>query len=261
MLTVPPEARPKIDGLITETEDPVDNFVSEKQMRLLVEPLYDSWTGSPSGEPFVVAANVGIFMTDHEKAIVPDVLLALGVRLHPRWREREQRSFFTWIFGQVPDLALEIVSNCDGHEDSVKILEYAKRGIPYYVVYDPENLLKGGVLRAWCIRGRRYEPVSPDLIPDLGLGLTFWEGTFEHETGRWLRWCDQAGVVIPTGAERAEQERQRAEQERQRAEQEHQRAEQERQRATTAEAQAQQQQQRLAQLEKWLREQGLEPPA
>lgn len=47
----------------------------------------------------------------------------------------------------------------------------------------------------------------------------------------WLRWCDAAGVVIPTGAERAEIERQKAEAERQKAEAERQRAEAERERA------------------------------
>ena len=34
----------------------------------------------------------------------------------------------------------------------------------------------------------------------------------------WLRWCDQEGNVIPTGAELAAAERQRAEAERARAE-------------------------------------------
>jgi hypothetical protein len=45
-----------------------------------------------------------------------------------------------------------------------------------------------------------------------------WEGTFEERYDTWLRWCDQEGVVIPTGAERAENEHQRAENEHQRAE-------------------------------------------
>ena len=63
------------------------------------------------------------------------------------------------------------------------------------------------------------------------MGLKLWEGELEGKQNIWLRWCDQAGEVIPTGAERAEQERQRAEQERQRAEQAESLLEQERQRA------------------------------
>jgi hypothetical protein len=54
--------------------------------------------------------------------------------------------------------------------------------------------------------------------------VTLWEGTFEGLHGTWLRWCDQDGIVIPTGAERIDYERQRAEAERQRAEAERQRA-------------------------------------
>jgi hypothetical protein len=54
--------------------------------------------------------------------------------------------------------------------------------------------------------------------------VTLWEGTFEGLHGTWLRWCNQDSIVIPTGAERIDYERQRAEAERQRAEAEHQRA-------------------------------------
>ena len=45
-----------------------------------------------------------------------------------------------------------------------------------------------------------------------------WEGEYEGVKAVWLRWCDQEGTVIPTGAELAEAERQRAEAERARAE-------------------------------------------
>jgi hypothetical protein len=38
-----------------------------------------------------------------------------------------------------------------------------------------------------------------------------WDGTFAGRHDTWLRWCDRQGVVIPTGAERADTERQRAE--------------------------------------------------
>jgi hypothetical protein len=43
--------------------------------------------------------------------------------------------------------------------------------------------------------------------PDVGLGLTLWEGSFEGHRDTWLRWCDREGRVIPTGAELARQER------------------------------------------------------
>jgi hypothetical protein len=64
-----------------------------------------------------------------------------------------------------------------------------------------------------------------------GLGPDALAGAVRELDTVWLRWCDRQGRVIPTGAERANQERQRADQERQRADQERQRADQERLRA------------------------------
>src|SRR5262249_12087876 len=83
----------------------------------------------------------------------------------------------------------------------------------------------GPVLRVYGLRVGIYEELASHWLPDIGLGLTLWEGAYEGARDTWLRWCDQDRRVVPTGAEIAEQERQRAEQEHQRAEQERQRAE------------------------------------
>ena len=61
------------------------------------------------------------------------------------------------------------------------------------------------------LRAREYVQRPDTWIPNVGLRVTLWEGTFEERHGTLLRWCDREGVVIPTGAERAESERQRAE--------------------------------------------------
>ena len=36
-----------VNALVTEDGEPVDNVFSEKQQRLLTEPLYSSWTPPP----------------------------------------------------------------------------------------------------------------------------------------------------------------------------------------------------------------------
>jgi hypothetical protein len=41
--------------------------------------------------------------------------------------------------------------------------------------------------------------------------VRLWDGEYEGVKAVWLRWCDQEGNVIPTGAELAEAERARAE--------------------------------------------------
>jgi Uma2 family endonuclease len=222
---------PDIHGLITEDDTPVDNLPSEKQQRLLTEPLYSSWTGAGAEHPFLAAANVGIFALARNPAIVPDMFLSLDVQVANDWWRREHRSYFLWEFGKPPDLVLEIVSNTEGNGDGEKKHRYARMRIGYYVIYDPLRQVMPEVLTVYRLRDLVYARQETAQFPSLNLGLMLWDGTFEGKSDTWLRWTDAHGVLIPTGRERAEQERQRAEQERQRAEQEHQRAEQERQRA------------------------------
>src|SRR5437588_4957266 len=77
---IPPECIPDVTDIVISDDTPVDNWFSEKQMRLLTEPLYSSWPGPSDGKPFVALANVGLFHTYLGPPIVPDVMLSLGVR-------------------------------------------------------------------------------------------------------------------------------------------------------------------------------------
>lgn len=95
----------------------------------------------------------------------------------------------------------------------------------YYVIFDPTQQLKGSVLQLYELRGREYVTTSEHWLTHVELGLCLWEGVYEGKRNVWLRWCDQAGNVIPTGAERAEQERQAKEAALQQVEQERLRAE------------------------------------
>jgi Uma2 family endonuclease len=249
---IPPELVPRVDDIVIEDDTPVDNVFSEKNMRLLAEPLYSSWPGPGEGRPFLVLANVGLFHTWKAPPIVPDVMLSVDARLGTDPRQKENNTYFVWIIGKLPDVTLELVSNREGGEDTSKMQEYERLRIPYYVIFDPGDLLKGGVLRIYELKGLKYQPLDETWLEGVGLGLTLWDGTFEEWSTTWLRWCDRAGQVIPTGAEGREQERQRAENERQRAEDEHQRAENERQRADLAV-------QELERLREKLRQMGIEP--
>jgi Uma2 family endonuclease len=230
---VPAEAVPDLEQFVIEDGKPVDDILTEKQRRLLTEPLQTGWS-APDGQPFVVMANVGVFHALREPPIVPDVLLAVGVTQGADLSERENLSYFVWTRGKAPDVAIEIVSNREGGEDSDKLRTYARVGVPYYVIFDPDNLLRAGVLRAFELQGRRYRPLAePYFLEATGLGMRLWEGTFEGLNRSWLRWCDRNGNIIPTGAENAETERDRAE---------------------CAEKE-------LAQLREKLRQMGIEPPA
>jgi hypothetical protein len=234
---VPPEAMPNYDEIVTEDDTPMDNLFVEKQQRCFTEPLYSSWEGPGEGRSFLAMANVGVFSTPREPALVPDGALGLDVQLGEDLLEKENRSWFIWNFGKPPDVVIEIVSDKRGGEATHKRVGYARMGIPYYVIFDPLERLESGVLQAFGLNQGTYEPIDPSWLPKVGLGLKLWEGVYEGHHARWLRWCDRDGRVIPSGSERIAQERQRAEQERQRAEQVLQEVEQERERIRRLEAQ------------------------
>ncbi|MGE0886085.1 MAG: Uma2 family endonuclease [Blastocatellales bacterium] len=212
-----PEPIVDVHDLITEDDEPVDNLFSETQQRLLTEPLYSSWSGPGDGRPFLAAANVGVFYLLRNPAIVPDVFLSLDVEVPEDFWSKEHRSYYLWEFGKAPDIAIEIVSNKVGGEDSEKKEKYARMRVGYYVIFDPYGELMPETLTVYRWNDFRYEKQNSTQFPSLGLGLALWEGEYEGKPDRWLRWTDADGNLIPTGKELADQERQRADQERQRA--------------------------------------------
>lgn len=198
-----PEDVPNIDDLVIEDGKPVDSIFAEKQMRLLTDPLYCSWPGPGEGRPFLVLANVGLFFAVKQPPIVPDVMLSLDVFAKDP-SKKENNSYFVWIMGKSPDVTLEIVSDRRGGEDTSKMRDYARIGIPFYVIFDPDRFLSPEVLRTFQLQGRRYQPIDPGWFPEVGLGLKLWDGPFEDWDRQWLRWCDESGEVIPTGREQIE---------------------------------------------------------
>ncbi len=219
---------PDISELEIEDDQPVDNFYSEKQQRFLVDSAYNSQL---LALPFIAAANVGIFYGTKLDPLVPDVFLSLNVQMPVDWSQKQNRSYFVWEFGKRPEVAIEIVSNHKGKELSTKKADYARIGIAYYVVFDPllqiqeAAQMNGAMLRVYVLTAGNYVELSePFWLETVGLGLTLWSGTFEQQSGIWLRWCDRQGQVIPTGAESSILERQIADSERQRADSESQKA-------------------------------------
>jgi hypothetical protein len=205
-----PAMVPNLEDLVTEDGAPVDRIFTEKQQRLLADPLYSSWSGPGEGRPFLALANVGWFHTMSQPPLVPDFLLSLDALPAGDLQTREGHSYFQWLIGKPPDLVLEIVSDRRGDEEDFKMAAYARLAALFYVIFDPNNVLQGGVLRAYVLLRRRYEPVDPGWLPEVGLGLTLWEGVFEGQHQTWLRWCDRDGRVIPTGAEQAQEATEKA---------------------------------------------------
>jgi hypothetical protein len=240
-----------IEQLVIEDDKGVDNFQSEQQQRLLVEPLYSSPILQP---PFLAAANVGLFYQPKVDPIIPDVMLSLGIQRAEDFSEKKNLCYIVEELGKLPEVCIEIVSNQEGDEVTLcrkserkgnrvaKRDLYTRIGVLYYVVFDPlrkiqtKKDMNGALLRVWKIAGGSYTELTTPRgiresgeriwLEEVGLGLTLWSGKFEEEYIKlWLRWCNSSGEVIPTGVEQAQFERQQAQFERQRAEFERRRAE------------------------------------
>ncbi|MFN7944612.1 MAG: Uma2 family endonuclease [Blastocatellia bacterium] len=226
-----------VSKLVTEDDEPVDNIFSAKQQRLLVEPLYSSWMPEPDEDhpaprTFLADANVGVFYSVRQPPLVPDMFLSLDVEVNKDWHAKENRSYMIWEFGKVPEVVVEVVSNREGNELGSKVRRYAEMGINYYIVFDPMQELSEQVLRIFEISsGKSYRLRDDFVLPTVGLSVTLWRAVYEGVPETWLRWCDKAGTIIPTGAERAAREAERANQEAERANQEAERAAREAERA------------------------------
>lgn len=195
----------------------LDRIHTEKQRRLLIEPLYTGWSERGAGRTFLALANVGWFHTAGQPPVVPDSLFSLDVAPVVSLHTKEGHFYYQWLMGKPPEVVFEIVSDQHGGEEHLKMQLYTRLRVTYYVIYDPDNLLGNGVLRVYGLSLGKYERIDPNWLSEVGLGLTLWEGEFEHYHDTWLRWCDENGVVIPTGAERAESEHVLAEDARRRA--------------------------------------------
>jgi hypothetical protein len=200
-----PGVEPDIDydALVTEDHKPFESIFIEKQSRLLTDPLYASWAGPGDRQPFLVLVNVGWFYQATTPAVVPDCLLSLGVTCPPDLHVKQGHSYYQWLLGKQPDVLIEIISDRKGGEESVKKNLYARLGVPYYAVFDPEHLLSDDTLRTYELVARKYRLGDAGPWTEIGLGLRLWEGRFEGVEDVWLRWCDANGQIIPTGEERA----------------------------------------------------------
>jgi len=195
-----------METLVTEDDRPIDGFFASSQAMLLVEPLYSSWTHPHFGRRFIAEGNVGVFYAFDRPPVVPDVFLSLDVVLPSDLLKKSNRSYFIWKYGKSPDIVVEIIASPDGGEEREdgKLGIYSHIRVGYCVVYDPMQLNGSEPLRVYVYRNGRLVRTDERWFDHIGLGVTLWHGEYHGMEAVWLRWCDQNGMVIPTGVERAE---------------------------------------------------------
>ncbi|NES72252.1 MAG: Uma2 family endonuclease, partial [Okeania sp. SIO2D1] len=128
---------PSSDELPDSDDKPVDHEIQILIPNLLMLILNQLW-----GDRYdwFFGVNMGIFHTTGSSprvAIVPDALLSLGV---PRLKNNKLRSSYVlWEENYVvPIFVLEIVSKTYGDEYDEKMIDYARLGVLYYVIYNPD---------------------------------------------------------------------------------------------------------------------------
>lgn len=205
-----PKLPPGQDELPYDDGEPMETARHRDQMNLLITTLSEHW---PERRDVYVGGNMFVYFSElqwkGEKFRGPDVFVVLDTD-----RTKERKSWVAWEEGgRLPDVVIELLSESTAALDrgeKKRVYERIWR-TGHYVVFDPfEKTLEGFELVA-----NRYVPIAPNArgdlpIRSLGLSLGVRDGVYRAERGDWLRWLDAEGNPIPTGAERADEERARA---------------------------------------------------
>ncbi len=116
----------------------------------------------------LVANNLLVYYVENDptKRVVPDVMVALGVRGGHRM------SYLVWEEGKAPDFVLEVASPLTVEEDlKEKPPLYARLGVREFFRYDPiGNLLPVRLYGARLVGGR-FNPLRAERLPGAGLSI------------------------------------------------------------------------------------------
>jgi hypothetical protein len=254
-----------LDELL-EREGFVDGSFAMRQQQVLFDAAKNSYVPPPDpsrpGErrTFWAAVDVPILET-RRRMLAPDFMLALDQVAPTDKREKA----YLLRKRPPPDLAVEHVSNTRGGELRIKKKTYARWGIRHYVVYDPLHEIGSKALQAFRLVEGKYVAMDVPYFPSLGIGVTIGRTDDDDEI---LRLCYESGELLPTGGEKAAEEKlakyaeaTRADMAEDRAEWERARAERERVRAERAEGDAKSAKAELDSLREMLRKLGVDPDA
>ena len=206
---------PSSDELPDSDDKPVDHEIQILIPNLLRTILNRLWRDRSD---WFFGVNMGIFHTTGSNprvAIVPDSFLSVGV---PRLKNNKLRpSYILWEENYiVPILVLEIVSKTYGDEYDEKMIDYARLGVLYYVIYNPDYFKRDKHERfeVYRLLNGVYQRLqgNPVWMPEIGLGIGSEVGYNDNCEGEWLYWYDSQGNRFMTPEERELQQQQRAEQ-------------------------------------------------
>ncbi len=221
-------ALPSTEELPCSDDTPVDNEDQNFLPNVLLFLLGSIWADRFD---WYFGADMAIYHTTGKNLrvpVVPDGFLSLGVERQKGGKSR--RSYATWEENEVvPMLTLEMVSHTPGNEYDQKMEVYAKLGVLYYVIYNPEfwqrdRQLPFEVYKLVADRTYQLQVGEPYWMPEVGLGIGRYQGVFNGIDRELLAWFDRTGTRYLMPEESVRVERQIAQQERQIAQTQKQRA-------------------------------------
>ena len=144
-----------------------------------------------------------------------------------------RRSYVMWQEFVAPLIVLEFVSGNGSEErNRTPLLRTDKQETKPGKFWVYENAIRPAFygiyevskasVEVYSLIQNRYELVAANdrghyPIPQLGVELGIWQGSYQNMELPWLRWWDSQGNLLLSGAERADREQQRADREQQRA--------------------------------------------
>ncbi|MEB3212360.1 MAG: Uma2 family endonuclease [Leptolyngbyaceae bacterium] len=214
------QSLPSADELPCSDDTPVDNEDQNLLPNLLLLLLTHLWSDRMD---WYFGVDMAIYHTTGPSPlvpVVPDGFLSLGVERKKGGKSR--RSYVLWEEQGIPPiLVLEMVSHQPGDEYTRKMDIYARLGVLYYIIYNPEFWQRDRhqPFEVYKLEEGTYrlQIGEPYWMPEAGLGMGRYHGHVGGLSQEILTWYDAQGNrhLSPE-----EQERLRTEQERQRAEQE-----------------------------------------
>lgn len=209
------EYLPSSEELPCSDDTPVDNELQNLIPNLLKAILALIWQNRWD---WFFGVDMGIYDRTGQirrTPIIPDGFLSLGV---PR-RKNDPKGRLSYVLLEenniAPILVLELVSQTYGKEYEEKINAYARLGVLYYVIYNPEYYQrdKHQPFEVYRLENGVYLLCSgePVWMPEIGLGIGRGQGVHEGWQREWLYWFDEQGNRFPTPEEVAQQEKQQRE--------------------------------------------------
>jgi Uma2 family endonuclease len=204
-----PQSLPSTADLPCSDDTPVDNEDQNLLPNLLLLVLIHLWSARMDwyfGVDMAVYHTTGV---SPKVPVVPDGFLSLGVERKKGGKSR--RSYATWEENDVvPIFVLEMVSHRPGDEYDEKLEIYAKLGVLYYLVYNPEFWQRDRhqPFELYKLIDGKYQLQvgEPYWMPEVGLGIGRYPGEVGGIAQEILTWYDERGDRYLSAEERAERE-------------------------------------------------------